>query len=55
MLGIYYEAQMRSLGVICGAEEEHGESRKGKSRYFIQIIEESIQVITSYSYIAMRT
>jgi len=55
MMGIYHETQRKSPGVSCGVKEEHGEEyRKKKSRYFIQTTEESIQMIFSYNYVAMR-
>ena len=54
-MGIYHEAQRKSRGVSCGVKEEHGEEyKKEKSRYFIQTMEEIIQLIFSYNYVAMR-
>jgi len=60
VLDIYHEAQRESLGVICRVEEhgeEYGKEDQGtpfRSRYSIQTMEESIQAIFSYNYVAMR-
>jgi len=48
MLGIYHEKQKGNLGVVCGVEEKHGEE------YSVQTTEESLRMIFSYSYAAMR-